>query len=94
MTVCLSDEEVTQNCKVLDTNAFSIVIGTDLERRNAQVKLLSLQRAYAVSFSLSLWSCQDERNPVYAMRTGLMDLKTINWCDPSSKMDWPPRRYT
>ena len=42
--VCLGDEEVTQHCKVLDTNAFDIVIGTDLLRRNLQVNSLSLQR--------------------------------------------------
>ena len=48
MTVCLSDDQVTQHCKVLDTNAFDIVIGTDFLRRNPQVKLLSLQRPYAL----------------------------------------------
>ena len=29
MTVYLGDEQVTKHCKVLDTNAFDIVIGTD-----------------------------------------------------------------
>ena len=48
MTVCLGDEEVTQHCKVLDTDAFDIVIGTDFLRFNPQVKLLSLQRPYAL----------------------------------------------
>ena len=48
VTVCLGDEQVTQHCKVLDTNAFDIVIGTDFLRRNPQVKLLSLQRPYAL----------------------------------------------
>ena len=48
VTVCLGDEQVTQHCKVLDTNAFNIVIGTDFLRRNPQVKLLSLQRPYAL----------------------------------------------
>ena len=48
VTVCLGDEQVTQHCKVLDTNAFDIVIGTDFLRRNLQVKLLSLQRPYAL----------------------------------------------
>ena len=47
VTVCLGDEQVTQHCKVLDTDAFDIVIGTDFVRRNPQVKLLSLQRPYA-----------------------------------------------
>ena len=48
VTVCLDDEQVTQHCKVLDTDAFDIVIGTDFLRRNPQVKLLSLQRPYAL----------------------------------------------
>ena len=46
--VCLGDEQVTQHCKVLDTNTSQIVIGTDFMRRNPQVKLLSLQRPYAL----------------------------------------------
>ena len=28
VTVCLGDEQVTQHCKVLDTDAFDIAIGT------------------------------------------------------------------
>jgi len=48
VTVCLRDEVVTQHCRVLDTDAFDIVIGTDFLRRNPQVKLLSLQRPYAL----------------------------------------------
>ena len=48
MTVCLGDEQVTQHCKVLDTDAFDIVIGTGFLRHNAQVTLLSLQRPYAL----------------------------------------------
>ena len=48
VTVCLGDEQVTQHCKVLDTDAFDIVIGTDFLRRNPQVELLSLQRPYAL----------------------------------------------
>ena len=46
MTICLGDETVTQHCRVLDTDAFDIVIGTDFLRRNPQVKMLSLQRPY------------------------------------------------
>ena len=48
VTVCLGDEQVTQHCKVLDTEAFAIVIRTDILRRDPQVKLLSLQRPYAL----------------------------------------------
>ena len=29
MTICLGDETVTQHCRVLDTNGFDIVIGTN-----------------------------------------------------------------
>ena len=54
VTVCLGDEQVTQHCKVLDTDAFDIVMHTDFLRRNPQVKLLSLERPYAlVSLQLS-----------------------------------------
>ena len=38
VTICLGDETVTQHCRVLDTDAFDIVIGTDFLRRNPQVK--------------------------------------------------------
>ena len=48
VTVCLGDDQVTQHCKVLNTNAFDIVIGTDFLRHNPQVKLLSLQRPCAL----------------------------------------------
>ena len=44
VTICLGDETVTQHCRVLDTDAFDVVIGTDFLRRNPQVKMLSLQR--------------------------------------------------
>ena len=46
VTVCLGNEQVTQHCKILDTDAFDVVIDTDFLRRNPQVKLLSLQRPY------------------------------------------------
>ena len=45
VTVCLGDEQVAHHCKLLYSDAFDIVIGTDLLRCNSQVKLLSLQRA-------------------------------------------------
>ena len=48
MTICLGDKTVTQHCRVLDTDAFDIVIGTDFLRRNPQVKMLSLQRPYSL----------------------------------------------
>ena len=48
VSFCLGDETVTQHCRVLDTDAFDIVIGTDFLRRNPQVKMLSLQRPYSL----------------------------------------------
>ena len=48
MTVCPGEEQVTQHCEVLDTTAFDIIIGTDFLRRNFQVKMVSLQRPYAL----------------------------------------------
>ena len=47
-TICLGDETVTQHCRVLDTDAFDIVIGTDFVRTNPEVKVLSLQRPYSL----------------------------------------------
>ena len=46
MSICLGDQTVTQQCRVFDTDAFDIVIGTDFLRRNPKVKMLSLQRPY------------------------------------------------
>ena len=48
VTICLGDKTVTQHCRVLGTDAFVIVIGTDFLRRNPQVKMLSLQRPYSL----------------------------------------------
>ena len=48
VTTCLGDETVTQHCRVLETDTFDIVIGTDFLRRNPQVKMLSLQRPYSL----------------------------------------------
>ena len=48
VAICLGDKTVTEHCRVLDTDAFDIVIGTDFLRRNPQVKILSLQRPYSL----------------------------------------------
>ena len=56
VTVCLGDGEVTQHCKVLVTDAFDIVMGTDFLRRNPHVKPLSLQRPYALLWQWPLFS--------------------------------------
>ena len=58
VTICLGDETVTQHCKVLDTDAFDIVIGTNYLGRNPQVKMLSLQCPYSLhcDFASGLFS--------------------------------------
>ena len=48
VTICLGEETVTQHCRVLDTDAFDIVIGTDFLRRNPKLKMLSPQRPYSL----------------------------------------------
>ena len=47
-----------QHCGPLDTDVFDIVIGTDFLGNNPQVKMLSLQRRYALhcDFSSGLFS--------------------------------------
>ena len=64
VTICLGDETVTQHCRVLDTDAFGIVIGTDFLRRNPQVKVLSLQRPYSLhcDFGSGLFSVPLEQS--------------------------------
>ena len=37
VTICLGDEAVTQHCRVLDTDAFDNVIGTNFLRRTPHV---------------------------------------------------------
>ena len=48
VTICLGDETVTQHYRVVDTDAFDIVIATDFLRRNPGVRMLSLQRPYSL----------------------------------------------
>ena len=100
VTVCLGDEQVTQHCKVLDTDAFDTVIGTDFLRRNPQVKLLSLQRPYALhcDFGSGLFSVpmelsgRKESGLRYVNRSfGTENYQLVR---PSWKMDWPPCKYT
>ena len=77
VTICLGDETVTQHCRVLDTDAFDIVIGTDFLRRNPRVKMLSLQCPYSLhcDFGSGLFSVplelsgQKESGLRYASKT-------------------------
>ena len=58
VSIYLGEQSVTQHCRVLDTDAFDILIGTDFLRRNPQVEMLSLQRPYALhcDFGIGLFS--------------------------------------
>ena len=77
VSICLGDETVTQHCRVLDTDFFDIVIGTDFLRRNSQVKMLSLQRPYSLHcdfgsrlFSLALEQSERKESGLrYASKT-------------------------
>ena len=61
-TVCLGNEQVTQHCKVLDTDVFDIVIGTEFLGSNPQVKPFCLHRPYAphCDFGSGLFSVSSE----------------------------------
>ena len=74
VTICLGHETLTQHCRVLDTDAFDIVIGTDFLRRNPEVKMLSLRRPYSLhcdfGFSVPLeLSGRKESGLRYASKT-------------------------
>ena len=62
VTVCLGNDQVIQHCKVLQGDAFDLVIGTDFLRRNSVVKLLSLHRPYGLhcDFGVGLFSVPPE----------------------------------
>ena len=99
VTICLGDETVTEHCRVLDTDAFDIVIGTDFLRRNPQVKMLSLQRPYSLhcDFGSGLFSVplglSGPKEPGCATHPRLtIVLKNINWPVTFLKMDWRPFR--
>ena len=57
-SICFGDESVMQHCRVLDTDAFDIVIGTDFLRKSPKVKMLSLQcpNALHCNFGSGLFS--------------------------------------
>ena len=75
VTMCLGDDQVTQHCKVLNSDAFEIVIGTDFLRRNPQVKLLSLHRPYALhcDFGSGLFSVPLELSGTKRIRSPLRE---------------------
>ena len=99
VTICLGDETVNHHCRVLTTDAFDIVIGTDFLQRNPQVKSclssapILCTATLAVGSSPYFWSCQDEKSLGCATHPRLtMVLKTTNWPITFLKMDWLPFR--
>ena len=94
VSFCLGDDAVMQHCRVLDTDAFDIIIGTDLLRKNTHVKMLSLQGPYALhcDFGNGLLcvplelSGRKESGLRYAAQTTFLP-KTTSWPDTPSKMD-------
>ena len=100
VTICFGEEPVTQHCRVLDTNAFDIAIGTDFLRRNPQEKMLSLKCPYSLhcDFGSGLFSVplelsgQEECGLRYAAKT---NYRTENYQLSRQfflKMDWRPFR--
>ena len=84
MAICLGDKTVTKHCRVLDTDAFESVIGTDFLRRNRQVKMLSLQRPYSLhcDFGSGLFS-------VYLELSG----RKKSWLRYASKTNYRTENY-
>ena len=80
VNICLGDETVTQHCRVLDTDTFDIVTGTDFLRRNHQVKMLSLQRPYSLhcNFGSGLFSVPLELSG--RKESGLRYASKTNFC--------------
>ena len=80
VTICLGDETVTQQCKVLDTDAFDIVVGTDFLQKNPQVKMLSLHRTYSLhcDFGSGLFSVPFELSG--QKESGLRYASKTNYC--------------
>ena len=80
VTICPGDKTMTQHCRVLDTDAFDIVIGTDFLQRNPQVKMLSLQRPYSLHcyFGSGLFSVPLELSG--RKESGLRYASKTNYC--------------
>ena len=94
VSFCLGDETVAQHCRVLVTDAFDIVIGTDVLRRNPQVKMLSLLRPYSLHCDFGSWlfsvplELSGQKSLGYATQQRLtILLKTTNWPVTFLKMD-------
>ena len=86
VTKCPGDETVTQHCRVLDTDPFSIVIGTNFLRGNPQVKMLSLQRPYSLhwDFDSGLFSVPLELSG--RKESGLRYASKTNYCTENYRL--------
>ena len=81
VTVCLGDEQVTQHCKVLDTDNFDIVIGTDFLRRNPQGKTVVFATSLCPSLRLWQWPllCPSGAVRMKRIRSALREPVLLNW---------------
>ena len=79
VTICLGDETVTQHCRVLDTDTFDIVIGTDVLRTNPQVKMWSLQRPYSLHCKFGSWLFSVPLDPSERKESGLRYAAKTNY---------------
>ena len=79
VSFCFGNECVMQHCRLLDTDAFEIVIGTHFLRKNPQVEILSLERPYSLhcDFFSGLFSVPLELSR--QKESGLRDEKRTNY---------------
>ena len=75
---------MTQHCRVLDTDASDIVIGTDFLRRNPQVKMLSLQSPYSLH--------SDFGNRLFSIHLELSGRKE-SWLHYAAKTNYRTENY-
>ena len=89
VTICLGNRTVTQHCRVLDTDVFDIVIGTDFLQRNPQVKKRSLQRPYSLhcDFGSALFSVPLELSG--RKESGLRYASKTNYCTENYQLARP-----
>ena len=97
----MRDRSVMQQCKVLDTDVFGIVIATDFLQKNPRGKNVVPPASLCCSLRLSVGAssayfgnCQDAKSPGCATQHGQTIVpKATSWPNTSLKMDWRPCRY-
>ena len=77
VTFCLGDDQVTQHCKVLDTDAFDIVIGTDFVR----CKTLIFETSLCPSLRLWQWPflCPSGAVETKRIQSALREPVSLTW---------------